>query len=47
MNPYLLLAAYRVSFKAAKNLVLVRANDRFELQMRNTNGDLFQRVQLT
>ncbi|MBV8638612.1 MAG: hypothetical protein JO322_11035 [Candidatus Eremiobacteraeota bacterium] len=43
----LLLAAYRVSLKAAENVAVVRTDSRVELQMRNSNGDLFQRVQLT
>lgn len=47
MNGYILLAAYRLSIKAAENLVLVRGSkSEVEMQMRDRNGDLFHRIQL-
>jgi hypothetical protein len=47
MNPYIILAAYRLSIKAAENIVLVQnANSNVEIQMRDRNGELFHRIQL-
>ena len=47
MNGYILLAAYRLSIKAAENIVLVRNdNSEVEMQMRDRNGELFHRIPL-
>ena len=47
MNGYIILAAYRLSIKAAENIVLVRnTNSDVEMQMRDRNGDLFHRIKL-
>lgn len=46
MNGYIILAAYRLSVRAAESLVLVRGENGFEMQMRNHNGDLFHRINL-
>jgi hypothetical protein len=47
MNPYLVLAAYRLSIKAAESIVLVRDGHSIEMQMRNGNGDLFHRIDIS
>ena len=47
MDGYIILAAYRLSIKAAENIVLVQnAKSEIEMQMRDRNGELFQRIQL-
>jgi hypothetical protein len=47
VNPYLLLAAYRLSIMTAETLAVVRLGNTVQLQMRGPHGDSFYSVELS